>query len=276
MRFATTITETYPRADGVDVVLSDGRLERADLLIGADGIHSRVRELVFGAEERFLRYLGYHSAAFVFSDAVCSESLKGQTRLIAEPGRHAGLYPVRDGQVAAFFVHREESPILSEHPCAELRRVYGDLGDLMPRVLDRCDESPDVYADVVAQIEMPTWTAGRVTLVGDACSAVSLVAGQGASVAMGSSYVLAHALGAGASVEEALRRYEAEVKPVVARKQASGRRTAAWLFPSSRWRLAARNLAASLGRLPGMEWLLRPLFAAGKESLVHPRHAALA
>jgi 2-polyprenyl-6-methoxyphenol hydroxylase-like FAD-dependent oxidoreductase len=269
-RYGTTITDIRQTPRRVDVTLSDGRTESADILIGADGIHSHVRKLVFGEEERFLKYLGYHTAAFVLEDPVCTEVLHGGTQLIAVPGRHAGLYPIRGGKVATFFVHREVEARLSEAPCVELRRVYGEFGGIVPTVLEHCDKATDVYADIVAQIEMPTWTNGRVTLIGDACSAVSLVAGQGASIAMGSAYVLARSLCVHHTIEEALGRYEARVKPVVRRKQMSGRRTAEWLFPTTQWRLAVRNLAVGLGTMPGMRWLLRPVFAAGKESLVHP------
>lgn len=72
LRFATTVTGWDERPDGVDVSLSDGDTIAADLLVGADGIHSRVRALAFGAEERFLRHLGLHTAAFVFDDRPCA------------------------------------------------------------------------------------------------------------------------------------------------------------------------------------------------------------
>jgi 2-polyprenyl-6-methoxyphenol hydroxylase-like FAD-dependent oxidoreductase len=114
---------------------------------------------------------------------------------------------------------------------------------------------------------MPRWTDGRVALIGDACCAVSLVAGQGASIAMGSAFVLATSLRASASVAEALIRYERQVRPVVERKQAAGRRTAEWLFPTKPLPLALRNFAFRLGQLRGLRFLLRPLFAVGKESL---------
>jgi len=276
MRHGTSIDAIEAQPDGVTVTLTDGTTERADLLIGADGIHSRVRALVFGDERRYLDYLGYHTAAYVFEDADCSAALGGGVQLIASPRRHAGLYPIRDGKVAAFFVYDDSEPRIGSNACLELRQAYAGVGGLLPRTLAHCGSGGDIYADVVAQVAMPAWTSGRVALVGDACCAVSLVAGQGASIAMGSAYVLARALRSRSSIHDALAAYERTVRPVVERKQASGRRTADWLFPRSRWRLAARNAVVSLSRLRGLERLLRPVFAAGQESLVAVGDAAFA
>jgi 2-polyprenyl-6-methoxyphenol hydroxylase-like FAD-dependent oxidoreductase len=268
-RYGATIDAIEQTADTVVVTLADGTTERADVLIGADGIHSRIRSLVFGDETQFLKYLGYHTAAYVFEDDEVAAKLEGGVQLVAEPGRHAGLYRIRGGKIAAFFVYRSDRPSIASHACVELHRVYAGVGGLLPQSLEHCRVAKDVYIDVVAQITMPKWTDGRVALIGDACCAVSLVAGQGASIAMGSAYVLAARLRSSASVEEALLRYERQVRPVVERKQAAGRRTAEWLFPTKPLPLAIRNLVLRLGQLPGLRFLLRPLFAVGKESLAN-------
>jgi 2-polyprenyl-6-methoxyphenol hydroxylase-like FAD-dependent oxidoreductase len=76
-------------------------------------------------------------------------------------------------------------------------------------------------------------------------------------------------------VEDALVRYEKQVRPVVERKQAAGRRTAEWLFPTKPLPLALRNFAFRLGQLPGLRFLLRPLFAVGKESLADVAEAKI-
>jgi len=141
--------------------------------------------------------------------------------------------------------------------------------------LEHCKGAKDVYIDVVAQITMPKWTDGRVALIGDACCAVSLVAGQGASIAMGSAYVLASTLRSATSVEDALVRYERRVRPLVERKQGAGRRTAGWLFPTKPLPLALRNFVFRLGQLPGLRFVLRPVFAVGKESLADVAEAKI-
>jgi 2-polyprenyl-6-methoxyphenol hydroxylase-like FAD-dependent oxidoreductase len=215
-----------------------------------------------------LRYLGFHTAAYIFQDQAFQRALQGRFALLDVPNREAGFYPIRGGKVASFFVHRAADSALPEAPYAEIKRVYGDLGWIVPNALQYCQERTPIYYDQVAQIEMPRWSRGRVTLVGDACQAVSLLAGQGASMAMGGAYVLARELSVDGSIEARLAQYEAFLKPAIERKQAIGRRTADWIVPSSQWRIAARNTALRLAALPGLSWLLRPVLVAGSESVV--------
>jgi 2-polyprenyl-6-methoxyphenol hydroxylase-like FAD-dependent oxidoreductase len=267
VRYDLTVDAVTQDDRGVDVRLSDGTTERVALLVGADGIHSRVRELAFGEEEEFLRDLGYHTAAYVFEDEVFAQALDGDFRNLTVPDRVAGFYPIRDGMVATWFAHRTPDATLPADPCAELRRTFGDLGWVVPDALAYCERADGVYYDQVAQIEMDHWSRGRVTLVGDACYAVSLLAGQGASMAMGGAYVLARELRRDGPIEERLALYEAKMKPSTRQKQAYGRRTASFLIPPSKWHIAARDLVLDLSGLPGLDWLLKPALA-GTESVL--------
>jgi 2-polyprenyl-6-methoxyphenol hydroxylase-like FAD-dependent oxidoreductase len=105
--------------------------------------------------------------------------------------------------------------------------VYADLGWLVPEVLDHCPDPPALYYDQVAQIEMSSWSQGRVTLVGDACHAVSLLAGQGASLAVAGAHLLASELAQRGRTSDALASYQARLLPVVRDKQRAGRRSGA-------------------------------------------------
>jgi hypothetical protein len=138
------------------VDLDDGSILRADLLIGADGIHSRVRELALDPESRFLRYLGYHTAAYSFTDPGLHRRLGNEIRLLTVPGRQAGLYPLRDGQIGAFYVHTAAQPALPGDPRAALARVYADLGWVVPAALAR-------YQARVAPMAKLEQAAGRRT-----------------------------------------------------------------------------------------------------------------
>jgi 2-polyprenyl-6-methoxyphenol hydroxylase-like FAD-dependent oxidoreductase len=102
----------------------------------------------------------------------------------------------------------------------------------VPDVLAHCPPAGALYYDQVAQIDMPQWSTGHVVLVGDACQAVSLLAGQGASLAVAGAHLLADELAGASDVPEALRRYHARLAPAVAAKQAAGRRTAEWFCPA--------------------------------------------
>lgn len=267
IRYDLTVTEIEQNGRGVTVDLTDGTQERVDLLIGADGIHSRVRELTFGDEERYRRYLGYQTAAYIFEDDEFRRTLDGGFRNITVENQTAGFYPIRDGKVATWFAHDAPDAKSPSSPCDELRRTFGDIGWIVPDALDHCEDVNSIYYDQVAQIEMDHWSRGRVTLVGDACYAVSLLAGQGASMAMGGAYVLARALREASVIEEGLARYEARIKPEIEIKQAYGRRTASFLIPPTKWHVKIRDVVLNLSRLPGMYWLLRPV-VAGTDSVI--------
>ncbi|KOX07925.1 hypothetical protein ADL05_27955 [Nocardiopsis sp. NRRL B-16309] len=193
VRYGTGIAEAHQDDGGVTAVLTDGSAERADVLVGADGIHSSTRRLVFGPESRYRRYLGAHAAAYVFSDPELMDVLANEFQVVEAPGVQAGMYRLSDTTGAAFLCHLSPDGSLPEDPRARLREVHGHLGWLVPRLLAACPPRP--YYDEVEQIIMPGWSDARVVLVGDACQAVSLMAGQGASMAVAAAEVLAQELG---------------------------------------------------------------------------------
>ncbi|MEE1930192.1 FAD-dependent oxidoreductase [Streptomyces sp. TRM 70351] len=266
---------TGPRAvddtpDGVRVTLTDGTALDADLLVGADGIHSTVRELVFGPEDRFLRYLGFHTAAYLFTDPGLRDAVAGRFNLTDTAGRQMGFYGLRDGRVAAFTVHRTPDPSLPADPRAAVRRAYAGLGWITPRALDLCPPSDEVYYDQVAQVTMDRWSHGRTVLLGDACYAVSLLAGQGASLAVAGAHVLARHLERAASVPAALDGYERAWHPVTVGKQRVARNAARWFLPGSPWELLLRRIALRATALPGVDRYVATALV-GKPTTVVPR-----
>jgi 2-polyprenyl-6-methoxyphenol hydroxylase-like FAD-dependent oxidoreductase len=261
VRFDTTIESFTQRAEGIEATLSDGSKERADLLVGADGIHSHVRSIAFGEEQQFVRQLGYHTAAFVFDDPDMQAQIGDAFATLTVPGRQVALYPIRGGKVATFWVHRSDAAISDPGAGAaarELREVYGSLGWLVPDVLARGAEEKTSYFDTVAQVIMPKWSVGRVVLLGDACQCVSLLAGQGASMAVGGAYVLAEEIErSNADVPAALARYEQRLRPAILKKQKAGRNVARWFVPDDRVRLAVRDAVLRMSASSIGEWILR-------------------
>lgn len=247
IRYGTSITAIRDVPGGTEVELTDGTSRRVDLLVGADGIHSIVRKLAFGPEQDYLRPLGYHTASWLFEDREMSDEIGKEFIFVGVPDRMAGLYPTHGGKLAASLVHASSAMGLPVDPRAVVLEAYQGLGDLVDRALSHCPGDP--YYDYVAQIEMPTWSRRRVTLLGDACHAVSLMAGQGSSMGMGGAYTLATELLA-TEIEPALDRYERRMRPFVLNKQKNGRNTASSMVPHRRWQITLRNRLFGVADLP--------------------------
>ncbi|HEY3895899.1 MAG TPA: FAD-dependent monooxygenase [Pseudonocardiaceae bacterium] len=253
LRLGCSIGHIENTADGVRVTLTDETVLDADLLIGADGIHSAVRRMVFGDEKQFLRYLGYHTAAYVFEDPQIFEFARNRFCLTDTIDRQMGFYSLRGGKVATFTVHRSADPTLPEDTRSAVRAAYSSLGWVVPRALAQCPPTSEVYYDQVAQIEIPQWSRRRVTLLGDACQAVSLLAGQGASLAVAGAYLLGEQLANARSIDGALARYQQLWQPVIAEKQQVARRGAQWFLPSSSLQRRSRRIILNLAGLPGVD-----------------------
>jgi 2-polyprenyl-6-methoxyphenol hydroxylase-like FAD-dependent oxidoreductase len=277
IRYGCTVERIEDGPSDARVTLTGGRVATTDLLVGADGIHSRVRALVFGPEQRWLRPLGYHTAAYQVGDPALRREIGSAAVIVAEPGRQVALYPTVDGGLATWLVHRSDDPIPAA-PASAVTRRYAGMGDLADRALAHCPDDDRLYYDLVAQIELDRWHAGRTALIGDAAGAVSLMAGQGAVLAMVGAHALAGELAAigeinatpvpgtdgCAAVSAALARYEAKFRPPTIRAQRAGRRTARWLVPASPGALRLRAAALRVLDLPGAGPLIRTALAPAR------------
>lgn len=253
LHYSTTID----RIDDTKAVLSDGTAINADLIVGADGVHSRVRSLVFGDEPDYLRYLGMHTGAFIFTDPEVYAQVRGRFTLTETLNRQVGFYGLSDNRVAVFTVHRTPDPTLPGDPRGTLRREYAGMGDLVERAMAHCPPPDQLYYDLVAQIAMPGWCDGRVTLVGDAAHAVSLVAGQGASLGVAGAYLLAERLHRSSSVPEGVADYERRWREVTTHVQTAVKdRVTDWFLPTSSTKLLVRRWGFRAMHLPGLDRLL--------------------
>jgi 2-polyprenyl-6-methoxyphenol hydroxylase-like FAD-dependent oxidoreductase len=252
LRFGVEPHQVQHVHEGVVVWLSDGLRSEADVLIGADGIHSAVRRLVFGSVEP--RHLGFQTSAFVVPGSGLREQVEGRFCLTDTTDRVMGLYGLRDGSVAAFTAHRTSERGMPDDVRDTVRREFDSLGWIVPEVLDRCPPSEEMYYDNVAQVELRSWSHGRVVLVGDACYAVSLLAGQGASLAIAGSYLLARLLAESPSPQQAFARYERVWRPVVEDRQRTARTMVRWFVPLTPVHLYLRRLVL---KLVGLPWITR-------------------
>lgn len=265
LRYGLTIDQITEET----AVLSDGTVLEADLIVGADGIHSSIRSRMFGPESQYLRDLGMHTSAFVVEDKETFEQVRGQFVLTETIDRELGLYGLGDGQVAVFTVHRSDEEISRGCAREEIRREFSGMGELADRVIARCPPSQEMYYDQVAQILLPRWTSSRVALVGDAAYAVSLVAGQGASLGIAGAYLMAEMLATGVPVPEALAEYERRWRPVATGIQQEAREKVIDVFlPRSTRTLRLRRWGFRAMKLPGLSRLMTgSLFPKGSRPI---------
>jgi 2-polyprenyl-6-methoxyphenol hydroxylase-like FAD-dependent oxidoreductase len=264
IRFATSVAAFAEAGRRLEVELTDGATETVDLLVGADGVHSSVRQLAFGSTP-FTRDLGYHMAAFILDERPRGLDAREVFMTLTCPKRQISVYPIRGGRLATFFLHRATGPVrqpVRDAAYDELQRTYGDLGWIVPDLLAQCRKVRSIYFDTVEQVQMPAWSIGRVVLVGDACQCVSPLAGQGASMALTAAYLLAEELDAHSDVRQALLRYEKRLKPAVERQQQAGRRMAKWFVPDDEPHRVIRDLVTRASTWPGVAGLLRRRMAA--------------
>ncbi|MEC3915764.1 FAD-dependent monooxygenase [Nocardia sp. CDC160] len=224
--FGDRIAELAQDADGVDVVFAGGDRRRFDLVIGADGLHSSLREMVFGPREKFLRHLG-HVLAFY---SVPNEFELDRWMIeYKEPGRSAILRPIPDITRAMAIFSFASADVDIDYRDVEaqkrlLRERVSDMGWLTPRILAHLDDTPDFYLDQVAQVIMDSWSSGRVALLGDAAFSSSPLSGQGTGLALVGAYLLAGELAAADwNPEIAFAAYETRMRPFVEANQEIGR-----------------------------------------------------
>ncbi|MFF0590332.1 FAD-dependent monooxygenase [Streptomyces sp. NPDC003781] len=245
-----TLDQTGP---GVDVTFHGGGSRRFDLVFGADGMHSRTREMLFGPEERFHRHLGYCFAVFTMPNTL---GLSHETVMWNAPGRAAAVYAVgADEEVHAFLNFAQPDPPRDAFADPDARRalladVFADAGWEVPGILGALRDADDVFFDAVGQIRMPRWTSGRVALLGDAAYAPSFLTGQGTSLALVGAYMLAGSL-ADRDHAEGFAAYEHATRDFVTLNQDLVGEGGATLFPTTAQALEQRNARLrGLGSMP--------------------------
>ena len=258
IRFGTTIVGAEQDADGVDVTLDDGTVERADLLVGADGLHSATRRLVFGAEDDLRLDLNHMAGVFTL-DQLPDGVEPGVTASLTDTGRTLAIVSLGGDRAVAFFGYRTERPMdeLADGPQVALPRAYGDMGWVAPDVLGRLVGAESVYFDTVSQIVLDRWSSGRVVLLGDAAWCVTLFAGYGSSLAVAGADPLGAALEQHADVPAALGAWEAEIRPEAERKQQLGRQVKGLYAPEDPFRLWLRDLPLRLASYRPVSALLQ-------------------
>lgn len=197
--FGDSIRAIDESDDGVQVTFEHGIPRSFGLVIGADGLHSNVRKLCFGAEPMFRHYIGGYLAAFTVPNY---RALSGRMVGYHSVGKLAVMYAVRQtGQARALFLFRRAEELDYDYRDLPqqrelVRAEFAGEGWEIPCLLAELEHAEDFYFDSISQIRMDSWSRGRVTLVGDAGYCPAPAVGGGTSLAMVGAYVLAGELSA--------------------------------------------------------------------------------
>ncbi|TDL64008.1 FAD-dependent oxidoreductase [Rhodococcus qingshengii] len=241
-----SITAINESEAGAEVQFIHGKPQIFDLVIGADGLHSNVRTLTFGDEAQFKRTLGCYISIFTLENYL---NLDHRQLLYTIPGKTVGMYSARDNTEArGMFLFQSEALKHDRNDTESQKKLVenaflGDSGWETPHLLKTMKDAIDFYFDEVCQIHMPTWSKGRITLVGDAAYGPSPLSGQGSSLALVGGYVLAGELkAADGDFARAFVAYEQKMRKFVEKNQKIGLIAAGSMIEKSNFKIFLRNL----------------------------------
>jgi 2-polyprenyl-6-methoxyphenol hydroxylase-like FAD-dependent oxidoreductase len=258
--FDDSISSLTDTADGVTVTFERSAPRTFGLVAGADGLHSRVRSLAFGPESRFIGQLGLYLSVFTVPNEL---ELDHWQLIHVTPGTSVTVTSARGNREARAIFFFASEPLDYDYRDRGqqeelLAAAFAGAGWEVPRLLTAMREAPDFYFDSVSQVKMGSWSAGRVTLVGDAGYCPSPLSGQGSSLALVGAYVLASELSAAdGDHRDAFARYHQRMQDFVERNQQLATGNAKRFTPASRRQIWLQNQALrALPYMPGKNWVL--------------------
>mmetsp|Transcript_19833 Transcript_19833/g.43037 ORF Transcript_19833/g.43037 Transcript_19833/m.43037 type:complete len:416 (-) Transcript_19833:207-1454(-) len=269
MIFNDSIKDIDDKGDKVFVIFENNAPSQLfDLVIGADGQNSKVRELVFGPTENFLSDLKLRICAFEYDDYQPREEDVFVSH--TEPKRQMSRFSKHDNKTLFMFAFHDDLliaagggtiqanhaesihvPKNNDSKRAALKSVFQGMAWETPSILadPKFEKLEDIYFDRVAQIKMKKWTKGRVALIGDAAASVSLLAGHGSSLAMLEAYILAGEISKSCPADgesndygTAFKNYEEILMPFLEKKQKDALKMANSIVPNHSIYIWMRNL----------------------------------
>jgi 2-polyprenyl-6-methoxyphenol hydroxylase-like FAD-dependent oxidoreductase len=246
----------------VTLSFSDGTTAKADAVIGADGVHSVVRKIIIGPDKPIHRgRIAYRS---VFSSHLLPKEIsRSRTKWWGED-RHIVIYYTTRDRSQLYFVTSVPEPAdwmtreswSAKGDVNELRKAYAGFHPEVRMVLDAC---PDCHKWAILERDpLPSWSRGRVILIGDACHPMTPYMAQGAATSIEDAAVLARCLKDVSieGIESAFKRFEAHRKPRTSRIQeissantwmSGGNDDPGWLYGYDAWNVSLDEPAPTPG-----------------------------
>lgn len=228
--YNTQPVDIWQNASGARVTLKNNVkqsqiTEMYDLVVGADGIHSQVREMTFGPAKKYIKELGYMICAFELPSN--PPDLKAdQGVILTEIGKSFWVFPFKDHPATVLFTYKVNDPQAERKldPKIRIREVFGEpYGKYMSFALDQLDQADEFIFDTTQQVKMPSWHQGHVVLVGDSAWCPTLYSGMGATTGIGGADLLGQTLQKHPDdLEAALTEWEKILRPKVKQFQKQG------------------------------------------------------
>ncbi|MGW7577859.1 FAD-dependent monooxygenase [Streptomyces sp. NPDC054765] len=241
--YEDSIRDLNDTGERVDVTFASGGTGSYELVIGADGIHSNTRRLVFGPEKDYRRHLGVYYMIFSLPPGFLADT---EAYLYNEPGLSVLASGYRDRGFGGLNFLSPEIDYDYRDTEAQRKSVlkkYAHVtGWRTQEILDILAASEDFYFDSAGQIHMDRWSKGRVVLLGDAAFAPSFFSGRGTALAMiGADILAAECAKSDMQLEEAFARYEEAMRPLVESAQGGVPETRTRVIPATWEAIDARN-----------------------------------
>ncbi|MEU5761260.1 FAD-dependent monooxygenase [Nocardia sp. NPDC047648] len=216
--FGDSVEALDETRDGIHVTFDSGGRRTFDFVVGADGLHSRIRSLTFGPETSFVRHLGCYQGHFTMPNDL---DLDRTGLLLNLPGRTLGCYTIHNNHELVIGWFFDSEPLTYDRRDITVQQklvadAFADAGWRVPDLVDAMYRSNDFYFDPIDQVVMEELHCGRVALVGDAAYAPSLLSGVGATLAIVGAAVLAdEIISEPADVGLAFARYQKRITEMI-------------------------------------------------------------
>uniref|UniRef100_B0T7E5 Monooxygenase FAD-binding n=1 Tax=Caulobacter sp. (strain K31) TaxID=366602 RepID=B0T7E5_CAUSK len=217
IRFDDTIASLEENEDGVWVGFADGTERTFSLVLGCDGSHSSVRKKVFGPEADYSHFLGIYFSISIVNRQIVE---KDTTQIYSVPGKTVMLNSYDGKADIVLCFHSDVEIDYDYRDQGQQKQIildrFTNLGWRTPTLMEEVKRSENFYFDKLCQVKMPSWTKGRVALVGDAAYCASPAAGMGGSLAIVGAAALAEAFARyGEDYAAAFEAYDQNLRPFI-------------------------------------------------------------